>query len=380
MDFKTIMRVLLWMRPRTFLSLVQKIGRAVRDRRQRGEAVLFITKAMYTRCCVELELLRAQHEEEADASASSDEEDNEEGPQDRDAALQEQDSDDEEDVPAAPAKKRRRGGKKKALSPMELRDKRYFLEYITTTKCRRIPWNKFFGNKDKRRLSVAFPIGDVTYRLAGRLEFPVPPGPCCDNCDPEAFQVETIVLEGGPQLRSGRKQKSPPELENAVREKLNAVRDQIVAADFPMQHFLTGNVILPDDVVDALAKRARLVTSVDTLLQHTRWIQSAKYGTRVVAAIQEVLLEFPDLEKEARETQAAERTKRTLDAAAFKELRSRLVLVFDGCWDAVFSEMEPVPAESGRKRKKALEPRRRCQLFLKLPRENVRLLIALLGF
>ncbi|KAJ7127702.1 Bromodomain-containing protein, partial [Mycena epipterygia] len=117
--------------------------------------------------------------------------------------------------------------------------------------------------------------------------------------------------------------------------------------------------------------RVRFVTSIDTLLQQTRWIYAQKYGDTVVRAIQEVLVDFPDLAKEAREIQAVERNRKMLDAAAFKELRSRLVLVFDGCYDAVYSEMEILPAEtSGRKRKRPKEPRRRCQLFLKLPQKN----------
>jgi superfamily II DNA/RNA helicase len=148
MDFRTIMRVMLWMKPRTFLSLVQKIGRCVRDPTRRGEAVLFITKAMYTRCCADLEILRTEQEAAQERSAASEDELDEEEPTDRDAALD--GSDDEEEAPAVPAKRRRKGkGKQKPLTALELRDKRYFLEYITTDKCRRLVWNKFFGNKHK---------------------------------------------------------------------------------------------------------------------------------------------------------------------------------------------------------------------------------------
>lgn len=145
------------MKPKTFLSLIQKIGRCVRDLSLRGKAVLFITKAMYTRCCVELDLLRMEEEESDEASASESDADNEaEGPMDRDAALaNEEGSGEEEEAPTAPLKPRRRAkGKRKALSPMELRDKRYYLEYITTTKCRRIPWNKYFSNKDKSKSRI----------------------------------------------------------------------------------------------------------------------------------------------------------------------------------------------------------------------------------
>jgi hypothetical protein len=164
----------------------------------------------------------------------------------------------------------------------------------------------------------------------GRLDHPVPDGPCCDNCNPELFQVETIVLTGGHQLKTGRRGKSSPELETAVRSRLNELRDQLMARDYPNQHFLTGSAILADDVVDVLAQRARSITSAETILQHTRWRFAPKYGDAVAEAIQDVLLDFPDLAKAAREEAAAERTQKTLDAAESKELRSRLLLVFDG--------------------------------------------------
>jgi hypothetical protein len=95
--------------------------------------------------------LRAEQEAAQEGSVASEDEGEEEEPTDRDAALALQDeSDDDNETPAAPVKHRRKGkGKRKPLTAMELRDKRYFLEYITTDKCRRLVWNKFFGNKDK---------------------------------------------------------------------------------------------------------------------------------------------------------------------------------------------------------------------------------------
>ncbi|KAJ7022999.1 P-loop containing nucleoside triphosphate hydrolase protein [Mycena alexandri] len=364
MDFQTIMRVLMWMKPRSFLSLVQKIGRCVRDRRLRGEAALYITKAMYTRCCAELEILRTEKEAAGkdDSAAGSDDEENLEEPPDRDLALALQNlSDEEEEAAAPPVKRRRKGkGKPKNLSPMEERDQRYFMEYITTTKCRRLVWNSYFGNQRKKRLNIS-----------------VPEGPCCDNCNPEAFRVPTIALVGERKLKTGRKGLSSPELESAVRKKLEAVREQIVAGEYPNQHFLTGNAILTDDVLDTLAKRARLVTSTETLQQQTRWIHASRYGDRVVAAIQEILVDFPDLAAVERETQTAERAQKTLDVAAFKELRSRLVIVFEACYNTVLAEMEEdsvdpaVSTAANRKRKRIKAPRRRCQLFLKLPRRDV---------
>ncbi|KAF7372389.1 SNF2-family ATP dependent chromatin remodeling factor snf21 [Mycena venus] len=145
-----------------------------------------------------------------------------------------------------------------------------------------------------------------------------------------------------------------------------------MAANYPNQHFLTGNVIIADNVVDALAKRARLVTSIDTLLQQTRLVHAPRYGDTVVKVIQETVAKFPDLAKVTRETQAAEKQQKILDAAAFKELRSHLVKVFDGCYDAVYSEVETLPEDLplGCKRKNPKRPRQRFQLFLKLPRND----------
>jgi hypothetical protein len=160
MDFQTIMRVLLWMKPCSFLSLFQKIGRCVWDRHLRGEAALYITKAMYTCCCAELEILKAGKEaaEQEDAGAVSDDEENPDEPHNRDEELALQNvSDEEEDAPLVPVKRRCKGkGKQSVLSPMEERDQRYFLEYIMRTKCRRKVWNKYFGNKIKSK-SVTVP-------------------------------------------------------------------------------------------------------------------------------------------------------------------------------------------------------------------------------
>ncbi|KAJ7430797.1 P-loop containing nucleoside triphosphate hydrolase protein [Mycena galericulata] len=275
MDFQTILRVMLWMKPPLRVLRGLAIVDPAHSGRSSGQGT---------------ERIEALRKETAEA-ASSDEEENPEEPRDRDDVLALQDaSEEEEEAPRAPAKRRRKGkAKAKVLSPMEKEDQRYFLEYITTTECRRIPWDKYFGNKKKRRLN-----------------FPVPDGPCCDNCDPAAFKVETIAFVGDHKLKMGRKATSSPELESAVRKKLQELREQIVASEYPNQHFLTGNAILADNVLDTLAKRARQVTSVDTLLQQTRWIHAQRYGARIVEAIQDVLGDFPDLAAAARENQAAE--------------------------------------------------------------------------
>jgi hypothetical protein len=69
--------------------------------------------------------------------------------------------------------------------------------------------------------------------------------------------------------------------------------------------------------------------------------------------------------------------QKMLDVAAFKELRSRLIQVFNGCYDAVYSEMEALPEEAAtRKHRIPRKPRRICQLFLKLPRNDVCIMLS----
>jgi hypothetical protein len=113
-----------------------------------------------------------------------------------------------------------------------------------------------------------------------------------------------------------------------------------------------------------------------------RWGQRARFGDLVVQAIQEIVVLFPDgpyHAKATRELDAAEHTQRTLNAAAAKELREHMLVVFNGCYDAVLSQREPVQ-EPTRKTKRPREPRQICKLFLQLPKSNVGLCLALIHF
>lgn len=56
MDFRGVKRVILWMEPRTFNSLIQKIGRCVRIFSELGEAIVFITKAALKRFTIEFDI------------------------------------------------------------------------------------------------------------------------------------------------------------------------------------------------------------------------------------------------------------------------------------------------------------------------------------
>ncbi|KAJ7054574.1 P-loop containing nucleoside triphosphate hydrolase protein [Mycena amicta] len=294
-DFCSIMRLILWMKPRTFLSAVQKIGRCVQNPNEQGEAVLYVTKKMFKQCCVETSMLEQEDESEDDASRQSGDEAGIEEALDHEAELEREGDEDEDDLhPRRPRPQGGRGrGKKAKLSFIASRDAEFFTRYISTDKCRRLVWDEFFGNDQKAPSPFA--------ALEG--------GPCCDNCDPKAFVQERIVLVGGLNRR-GQKAASSPELYDAVVSKLDDLRDQILDEHYPGQSFLSGKALIPVVVVDALAKRARRVISVEAVRQQTPWIHAPTYGARVVAAIQAVVARFPDPEQDACDAEAAAREQR----------------------------------------------------------------------
>ncbi|KAJ7677229.1 P-loop containing nucleoside triphosphate hydrolase protein [Mycena rosella] len=245
MDFKGIMRVILWLCPRSFLSLVQKIGRCGRLAELLGEAILYITSAAYIRYEIELEILKGDAAEDEEDEESSEQpalvEDEEQ--MDREAAVE---PNDESEMQLAPKRKSR-----KAMSVLEARDCCYLLEYMVTKGCRRIPWNKFFGNDSKYA-----------------LPYPVPPNTrCCDNCTPDRFPVETVSITGVSNLKSGRRRhkKASEDVVWAVTDMLVVLREAIVQQHWPNQYIIRGRIGMSDDIIAALAARARKITTVEAL-------------------------------------------------------------------------------------------------------------------
>jgi hypothetical protein len=196
-----------------------------------GEAVLYITSSTYMRYEIELEILKS------DIADDADDEDTLELPldpvkgeqMDRDAAV---DADDEADPKVAPKRK-----SKKTMSAMEARDRLFLLEYVVTSGCRRIPWNKFFGNNSKREESYTLNLSKSDLSSVG-LPYPVLLGArCCDNCTPDLFPIETVRLVGGLTLKSGRRRQgkaSDGELISAVKEALRTLRKSIAQREFPI--------------------------------------------------------------------------------------------------------------------------------------------------
>ncbi|KAJ7440267.1 P-loop containing nucleoside triphosphate hydrolase protein [Mycena latifolia] len=339
MDFKGIMRVILWLCPKSFLSLVQKIGRCGRLAELLGEAILYITSATYIRYEIDLEILKgdAADDEEDEESAEEQPAPVADGEQmDREAVIN---ANDEEETQLAPKRKPR-----SAMSVMEARDRRFLLEYMVTKGCRRIPWNKFFGNDSKYA-----------------LPYPVPPNSrCCDNCSPELFPVETGSITGGSTLRSGRRRykKASDEVVQAITRMLEVLRENIVRRHWPNQYIITGKIMMSNEVVTTLATRARDITTVEALQQTVRWVWTPRFGVEVVEAIQTCLLDYPDLELQEREERERERNFSAPQALAQKDLRKKLALVFDGCHEEILSQTRPNSSVKV------------CQIFLTLPRKT----------
>ncbi|KAJ7508063.1 P-loop containing nucleoside triphosphate hydrolase protein [Mycena galericulata] len=343
MDFQRIMRVILWHSPLSFLSLVQKIGRCVRLAELLGEAILYITGSAFIRYEIELDILKddiAEDGTDADDLELPVEQLADGEQMDRDAAVETHDEMEEQAVP-----KRKR---KKVMSAMEARDRRFLLEYIVTKACRRLPWNKFFGNDSKLT-----------------LPYPVPPGArCCDNCTLDLFPIETVRLTGGSQLKSGRRRhaKVSEELVQEAQQTLRTLRDDIARREFPNGYLITGKILMSDVVVEALASRVRDITSVDAIVRTVRWHWAPKYGAEVVTAVQLLLVRHPDLELQAREERDRERSFAALQALAEADLHSKLVVVFDACHEVILSQTRPGP--------KVGETVKRCQRFIALPRKT----------
>ena len=151
-DMRNIKRVVLWELPPSFCALVQRAGREGRDLSTLGEAILIVSQSVITKGTTEMEVEAALEEVETEAENRGDDE----------AALLEshgiqlldesgvrvgQESKDKDEVEKKEEKKRKQKQTKKKFNSHKAK----FLSLFTcTTWCRRIVWDDFFGNKEKR--------------------------------------------------------------------------------------------------------------------------------------------------------------------------------------------------------------------------------------
>lgn len=232
---------------------------------------------------------------------------------------------------------RRQVKRKKILTRIEARDRWYLLWFILTTKCRRIPWNKFYNNANKRKLFGHLFFQCLFISVTEMSPFPAPAGAvCCDNCEPNKFRADTIKLTDPNQLQlQGRQRKSSPELFDAVKQRLEHLREEIVSSVYGNQAIITGRNIMQDDLVNTFAERARLMVSVEAIKQRVRWHWRDQYGQQVVDAIAEVLPHHPDTITLAQETQVRERALKALLKMAKRDLREKIGAIADACFMAV---------------------------------------------
>ena len=154
---RNIARVVLWGLPPTFCSLVQRAGRAGRDLRTQGEAILIVPPGVLKdgsmeqgtdhavvsveNAVVDQEALNREPEESEliNTAESLDEEG---------IRLHGVDaSESEDEAPVATLAKKR--GKKKERKDTHIREVRALYDFACTKGCRRIPWDNFFENSKK---------------------------------------------------------------------------------------------------------------------------------------------------------------------------------------------------------------------------------------
>jgi hypothetical protein len=346
MDFKRIQRVILWMPPLSFLSLVQKIGRCVRDGLAIGEAIIYLTAGLLQSYVIELEESGNLSEDSEDED-NSEEEDVDNGPivLDRDNALDEdEDGVGEDDMVANDngILQRHSRRKRKGQTPIQQQDRTHLLKLIVTDHCRWIPWDLFFDN--------------------GKKELPIftrPDGArCCDNCEPDLFPQEVVELEGSmPRIPRLGKQPTLKQAE-ALTDRLGALRGELSRRHFGSSRIFRGKMIMSEAILSKIVARCRQISSQEDLKNLTSWSFAETYGDEVVRTIKEVLKEHLDPRQEEQARLAREKSLRELLRMAHQDFLQKFHPVAQGCYDIVCNLRRP-------------DGTLRCQMFRKLPNRSV---------
>jgi hypothetical protein len=351
MDFRHIMRVVIWMVPRTFLSLVQYYGRCVRDMVSIGEAILFVTTATLQNAMIELEELGELSDSEEEPGSEGDANVDDPTLVDREVtmdALEEPEEPEDTDVPA-PGKRRQGKAVRKGMTPIQLQDRKFLLKFIATEHCRWRVWNDFFGNSIKASPLFSRPEGIR----------------CCDNCQPHLFPRETVeVVEGKPRPPRGGKRPTLKQYE-AVVAALNDLREELAEEKYGVGSLIySGKTLMSDSVIDELARRSRQISNVEELKERVNWAHVDTYADKVIPVIQVAVRRFPDAQQEAARRREQEESYRQLIMMARQEFLSKFRLVADGCYKAVTEAT--VTREVGTRKRKMVTTFR-SQMFMTLP-------------
>ena len=137
---------------------------------------------------------------------------------------------------------------------------------------------------------------------------------CCDNCEPDKFPIEKIVLSKVPGLKRGKKKHVPKEQEDKLRNVLKEWRDtDLLEHLYPGLSSISGRTILGDDIVEKIVCCGERLKTYDELRQHARWALGhddnsggpSEIGRMLLDIMGKVYQQFEDEEKEA----AAQRQK-----------------------------------------------------------------------
>ncbi|KAF8141067.1 hypothetical protein K438DRAFT_1911309 [Mycena galopus ATCC 62051] len=257
-DMRNMEQVILLGLPPSFCSLIQRAGRAACDFSKLGEAISIILPSVIKNGVSEEEI------EAAVGDAAQDTESENRGlDMDVDLLLNEgieltsghkevvfgeggiwagKDSD-EEDGNTSEVKHKRR---KKQSKECNSREADFLSQFACTKKCRRKIWDLFFDNdlKDRTR--------------------------CCDNCEPQLFEVEEIKLDKIPSLKRGRKKEMDKELAELIKTELMDWReDYLLDEIYSETTIISAGTVLGDVVIEQLVKER--IEAPQELRRHTRW-------------------------------------------------------------------------------------------------------------
>jgi hypothetical protein len=293
---RNIKRVILWGLPPSFCALVQRAGRAARDFKMLGEAILIVPPTVLSKGITEAEVESALTINIADESTEAENRGEEETETLASNGIQlasgnemvyvddggvrvAHDSDDEGDAEVKEVKKNK---KKKVAKDFNSREAKFLSLFVGTTKCRRLVWDEFFDNQTKCKcldsrsinlVSLTCVIYTVQLIYPTNTSYQELPGTrCCDNCTPRLFEVELIKLQSLPALKRGKKRKLPEATENAIRDSLRTWRDEELLNKFyPGTSIMSGATLFGDDLVEKLALCGERVDSAAILARHIRW-------------------------------------------------------------------------------------------------------------
>ncbi|KAF5328040.1 hypothetical protein D9758_017452 [Tetrapyrgos nigripes] len=214
---------------------------------------------------------------------------------------------------------------KKVKSAREARDLAYLTFFIAMTRCCCLPWDEFFDNADKK---------------------PPTTSTCCDNCQPQSFPVERIILHLPYPTQAGRVPKPTPELQTELTTTLKL--------------WCTQKIAEGPGVVERL--------KLDLFCHIIPWYWgTTKYGNEVLALISFYSALYPDPEQWHCEQAAREEEHCQQVSIIEKDRWNCLVSLFNECYEAMLELKTGEMVMRGWGKDKKEVPERKCNPFLRLP-------------